>query len=232
MRRVGSVACGLAWLLLAGAGTALAQPPARWRPWHPVVSVGAGWSGAEALGTVPAGTRAAGPGTLTPPPFTLFETDSTLEQAARVELGVAVPVTRTLAVEIVGASARPTLTTSITADAEGAPAVVASERVDEYTVGARLLYDLPRWSFSSRARPYVAAGGAYLRQLHEENVLVETGQEWAASVGVRVWFLGARQGRSLGLTTELGWHWRTGGIAFSDGARGAPTAAVRIFAGL
>lgn len=222
--------------LLAAAGRSSAQPagaaPVSWRPGHPVLSVGGGWSGSEALGTVTASTRATTLGTLTPPPFTLFDTTSTLDGAARLELGLAVPVTRTLAVEVVGGAARPTLTVAISGDAEGAPAVTASERVDEYTVGARLLYGLPRWSFGGRGRPYLAAGGAYLRQLHEERVLVETGQVWSAAAGLRLWLLGARQGRSLGVTTELGWHWRSGGIAFTGGTRGMPTASVRLFAGL
>ena len=234
MRRA-CVMCG-AWVCawLAGTGLTAAQStlPAPWRPWRPVVSIGGGWVGAESLGTVTAATRATGLGTLTPSPFPLFETASTLDGAPRAELALAVPVTRTLAVEIVGTMAQPTLTTAISRDAEAAPATTASEQVDEYTVGARLLYELPRWSIGGRARPYLAAGGAYLRQLHEDQVVVETGRMWTAGAGLRLWLLGARQGRSLGVTTEVGWAWRTGGITFTDGARGVPTAAIRLFAGL
>lgn len=232
------VAIGVAACLAATAGTAVAQPsPARspaWRPWHPVISLGGGWVGADALGSVTAGSRAAGLGTLTPPAFTLFQTESTLDGAPRADAAIAVPVTQTLAVEIAGSIARPTLTTSISRDAEGAPATSASERIDEYTVGARVLYDLPRWTFGRRFRPFVAAGGAYLRQLHDEQVLVETGQVWSAGAGLRVWLRGPgpRRGPSIGLTAETGWSWRTGGIAFTDGARGVPTASVRAFVGL
>lgn len=228
------VVCG--WLVLAGAGSSAAQPaasgPAPWRPWRPVVSVGAGWVGADALGAVSAETRATSPGTLTPSPFTLFETDSTLDGAPRGELAIAVPVTSAVALEIVGTLARPTLTTSISGDAESAPTTTASESIDEYTLGARVVYDLTRWSLGGRARPFVAAGGAYLRQLHEDQVLVETGQIWSAGAGLRLWLRGARRGRSLGLTGEIGWSWRTGGITFTGGARGVPTASVRLFAGL
>jgi len=228
--------CGWLVLVLAGAASAEAQPalssPAPWRPWRPVVSVGGGWVGADALGEVRAETRATGLGTLTPSPFTLFETASTLDAAPRAELAIAVPVTSAVALEVVGTLARPTLTTSISRDAESAPATTASESVDEYTVGARVVYDLTRWSLGRRARPFVAAGGAYLRQLHEDQVLVETGQVWSAGAGLRVWLRGAREGRSLGLTGEIGWSWRTGGITFTSGARGVPTASVRLFAGL
>ncbi|MBP7778503.1 MAG: hypothetical protein KA371_15400 [Acidobacteria bacterium] len=236
MRRATCVTCALAWLVLASVGSASAQTatagPAGWRAWYPVVSIGGGWAGAESLGAVTADTRASGLGTLTPSPFTLFQTDSTLGNTTRLEIGLAVPVTARIAVEIVGTSARPTLETSIRGDAEGTPPAVASERIDEYTVGARVLYALPRWSLGRRGRPYLAAGGAYLRQLHEARVLVETGQVWTAAAGLRLWLLGAPPGRSLGVTTELGWHWRTGGIALVDGVRGVPTASVRLFAGL
>jgi hypothetical protein len=209
-----------------------AAQPALWRPWRPVISLGGGWTGAEALGTVRAETRATGLGTLTPSAFPLFTADSTLEGAPRAELAVAVPVTRSLLVEMLGTVARPTLSTAISRDAEGAPATTVTEDVGDYTVGARVLYEMPRLAFGGRARPYLLAGGAYLRQLHEDQVLVETGRAWTAGAGLRVWIAGARQGRSLGVTTELAWQWRTGGIAFTDGVRGVPSISLRLFAGL
>lgn len=230
MMRLGALGIVVTSVLL------LAQPaaaqPAPWRPWRPVISIGGAWTGQEALGTVRAETRATGLGTLTPPGFPLFTAESTLEAAPRAELAVALPVTRTLLVEVLGTVARPTLSTAVSRDAEGAPATTVTEDVDDYTVGARLLYDVPRLSIGHRARPYLLAGGAYLRQLHEDQVLVETGQAWTAGAGLRVWLAGARQGRSLGLTTELAWLWRTGGITFTDGARGVPSIALRLFAGL
>lgn len=230
MRRLGTLGVVLTGALVL-AETAAAQP-ALWRPWHPVISLGGAWTGAESLGSVRAETRAAGLGTLTPSAFPLFTTDSTLEGGPRAELAVAVPVTRTLLVEILGTAARPTLATAISRDAEGAPATTVREDVDDYTIGARLLYDVPRFSVGDRARPYLLAGGAYLRQLHQDQVLVETGQAWTAGAGLRVWLVGARQGRSLGVTTEVAWQWRTGGIAFTDGARGVPSLSLRLFAGL
>jgi hypothetical protein len=230
MRRLGTCGLALTGVLLL-ADVAAAQP-ALWRPWHPVISIGGGWTGEEALGTVRAETRATGLGTLTPSAFPLFTTESTLEAGPRAELAVAVPVTRTLLVEILGTAARPTLTTAISRDAEGAPATTAAEDVDDYSVGARVLYEVPRLAIGNRARPYLLAGGAYRRQLHEDQVLVDTGQAWTAGAGLRLWLAGARQGRSLGVTTEVAWQWRTGGISFTDGARGVPSVSLRLFAGL
>lgn len=229
-------------LVVAWAGVLLvAQPapaqstghgPPLWRPWHPVISVGGGVVGQEDLGTVRAETRAAGVGTLTPSPFLLFTAAAMLESGPRAELAVAVPVTPTLAIEVLGTAARPTLATAISRDAEGAPTTTVAEDVDDYTVGARLLYDVPRLAIGRRARPYLLAGGAYLRQLHEDRVLVETGRVWTAGAGLRLWLVGAQPGRSLGVTTEVAWQWRTGGIAFTDGARGVPSLSLRLFAGL
>ena len=235
MRRGVAIVVVVAAVLVA-ADLAAAQParggPALWRPWHPVLSVGGGWVGRESLGTVRAETRATGLGTLTPSAFPLFTTNSTFEAGPRAELALAVPVTRTLLLEILGTVARPTLSTAISRDAEGAPATTVTEDVDDYAVGGRLLYDVPRLAIGGRARPYLLAGGAYRRQLHEDRVLVEAGQEWTAGAGLRLWLAGARQGRSLGVTTELAWQWRTGGIAFVDGTRGVPSLALRLFAGL
>jgi hypothetical protein len=225
-------------VVLTAATPGLAQPAARaplpsWRPWRPVISAGGGWIGADAVGAVTAETRTATIGTSSPPPFPLFRTDSTLRSAARFEAAIGVPVSTSLMVEVLGSVARPTLSTAISGDVEGARSATATEWVDEYTVGARLIWDLGRWEWGGRARPFVAAGGAYLRQLHEDRVLVETGQVWSAGGGVRVWLRrgGPRLGPSIGAAGEIGWSWRSGGIAFVDGARSMPTAGLRAVVG-
>jgi hypothetical protein len=204
-----------------------------WRPLRPVLSIGGGWIGADALGSVTAETRSAVTATTTPPRFPLFRTQSTLGGAPRVEVAVGIPATSSVLIEVLGSLARPTLSTAISGDAEGARATTATELVDEYTVGTRAIWDLRRWEWWGRARPFVTGGGAYLRQLHEDRVLVETGQVWSAGAGLRYWLrrTGPRPGRAIGLTGEAGWAWRTGGIAFVDGARSMPTVALRAFVG-
>lgn len=204
-----------------------------WRPWRPVIGLGAGWTGADDLGRVTAAQRAAAIGTTTPAPYPVFAVDSTLGGASRAELALGVPVTSTLLVEVIGTLARPTLTSAISADVEGAPDIEVTETVDEYTVGARLVYDVAGLTMAGRVTPFVAAGGAYLRQLHADQVLVETGQMWSGSVGARLWLRPARSGRrgTVGATVEGGWIVRSGGIHFVDGTRSMPTVSVRLFAG-
>ncbi|MEP7117888.1 MAG: hypothetical protein ABI880_09910, partial [Acidobacteriota bacterium] len=206
----------------AGAGPAL-------RPWHPVLSIGAAWTGAQDLGRVTAEMRRAAVGVTAPSPFTLFTTESTLGSAVAGEFAVAVPVTAHWAVAVRGSAARPTLTTVISADAEAAPNTEASEQISDYAVDGSLIYQLPRLG-GRRARAYVLAGGGYVRQLHEDNVLVETGSAWHGGAGLRWWLRGADgRARAMGLTGEARWVWRSGGITFTDGTRSAPNAAVGVF---
>lgn len=230
-----AITCMVAVLVALAPGGAHAQGSApadpALRAWRPVVSLAGTWLGAQALGRVDATTRRATVGATTPAPFGLFSTDSTLGGAAGGEVAITVPVTRHWAVSVRGATARPTLSTAISADAEGAPNVAATEQVADYAVDVAVLYQLPRVG-GRRARPYLAVGGGYLRQLHEDNTLVETGRTWHGGAGLRWWLRGGDRGaRPIGLTGELRWVWRTDGIAFSDGARTAPAAAVAVFVG-
>ncbi|MDP2388805.1 MAG: hypothetical protein Q8N52_00650, partial [Acidobacteriota bacterium] len=84
-----------------------------------------------------------------------------------------------------------------------------------------------------RVRPLVVGGAGYLRQLHEERTLVETGQVYYAGVGARYWIRGGSgTARSLGLRGDLRANLRRGGIDFEDKARVYPTFAVHLFLSL
>jgi hypothetical protein len=219
-------------VLLAGAPpVARAQSGPALRAWRPVFELAAGWNGASDLGRVEATTRAASVGTATAPAFRLFTTASELGAAPGAVVAVLLPVSRQWAVAVRGAAARPTLTTRISNDAEGTPSAEATEEIADYTVDLSVLYQLPRLG-GRRARPYLVAGGGYLRQLHEDNALVETGRTWHGGGGLRWWLRGGDQTtRAVGLTGEVRWVWRSDGIAFADGARALPAAALGLFVG-
>lgn len=222
----------LAALAVAGCTAGVSAQPApvpAWRPFRPVVALGGAWRGSEPLGAVTITTRAVATGTSTPPPFTLFRTDSSLEAGAGVGAVLTLPVTGSLALEVTGTAGRRTLVTAISGDAEDAAAATASERIAEYEVGGRLAYLLPVGAWR-RGRPFLAAGGAYLRQLHEDNVLVEEGRAVTVAGGAHLWLRRAAR-RPVGLTTEVGWQWRSGGLALTDGTRSAPSASLRVFVG-
>lgn len=223
-----------AWAaVLAGALPSAAQTPAAsLRPGRIVVALGGAWIGGESLGAVRAETRAAAAGTTTPPPFALFTTTSRLDAAPAIDASLAVAVTRGWAVEVRGGVRRPTLTTTISDDTEAAGTFTASEEIAEYVVDASVLYH-PAWgAIGSRTRGYLVAGGGYLRQLHEDRVLVETGATLHVGAGARLWLVGGRgPGVAAGLTSDLRWVVRRDGITFRDGARSLPAWSLRAFVG-
>lgn len=220
------------WLIAGGAVPAAAQSPAAaLRPWRPVLTVGGAWLGTEDLGAVRAELRQSSPGTTSPPPFALFDTRSELGGSAAVEFGVAVPVTAQWAVEVRGSRRRPTITTTISGDVEAAGTFTATEPVAEYVVDAAVLYH-PGWAaIGSRGRGFFTAGGGYLRQLHDDDVLVVTGATGHAGGGVRWWLVGGHGGREAGLTGEARWVFRRDGVTFRDGLRSLPALSVRAFVG-
>lgn len=230
LRRAASLA------LVLAAGPAMAQtarPAPALRPWRPLVSLGGVWVGADDVGERKATTRQAAIGTTTPAPSTLFATASTLGGAAAGELGVTVPVTPAWAVELRGSTGRPSLETTITGDVEGSGTFTASETISEYVVDASVVRHLPEVRLGAHAMPYVLGGGGYLRQLHDERTLVETGSTWHAGAGVRWWLRGGvGPARAVGATTEVRWVWRRDGITFDDSARSLPTVSLRVFVGL
>lgn len=231
MTRLGTAAVLAA--LVASGRTASAQPAvAALRPGHVVFGLGGGWVGAETLGTVRAETRASAIGTTTPPGFTMFDATSRLDGALAAEATVTVAITAGWALEVRGAMRSPTLTTTITSDAEASGTFTATDEVAEYTVDASVLYH-PGWAaIGSRVRGYLLAGGGYLRQLYDRDALVETGTTAHAGVGARWWLAGGRgRGVEAGLTGDVRWVIRRDGITFEDGARSVPAFAVRAFVG-
>ena len=69
------------------------------------------------------------------------------------------------------------------------------------------------------AVPFVYGGAGYLRELHEENALVEEGVEYHAGGGLKWWF--GQSGR-FGIRGEGGISIRDGGFDFKDGQRMVP----------
>ena len=95
-----------------------------------------------------------------------------------------------------------------------------------------MVWHLPRRG-GARLRPFVIGGGGYLRQLHEERTLVETGQLYYFGFGARYWLRGGSgTARAFGLRGDLRANLRRGGIDFEDKNRVFPTLAVHLFLSL
>ena len=185
------------------------------------------------LGAVRAETRQTALGTTDPPPFALFDTSSQLDAAAALEGTVTIAVTPGWAVEVRGSAAQPDPHHDDHRRRRG------QRHLHRRTRTSRSTSSTPRCSttragapLGSRTRLYLLAGGGYLRQLHEDNVLVETGATGHAGGGARVWLAGGHgSGIEAGLTGDVRWTFRSDGIAFEDGVRSLPAVSLRAFVG-
>jgi len=123
--------------------------------------------------------------------------------------------------------ARPTLSVRLSGDAENAPDVTADETVSHYLFEGSVLWHLRDLAFASgSAIPYLSGGAGYLRELHEGNQLVETGQEYHALAGLNFWFgSGAHR---FGLRFEGGLSARQKGFDSDESLRTQPI----VFGGL
>jgi hypothetical protein len=154
--------------------------------------------------------------------FTLFTADSRVGAAPGAQFRVGVYLSKAISIEAGLQYGRPTLSSRLTSDAEDAPDLTAEETTTRYLVDGSLVLHLTRLSFGGgRAVPFVSGGGGYLRELHEQNEYVETGSEYHATAGLKLWF-----GRTprVGLRVDAGASIRDGGADFRSGRRTVPTA--------
>ncbi len=226
MKSVGAVV-----VMCLSAATAHAQDAPALRAHRVVLEGGVVWSGGYAVGDMNAQLRGNAPGG-TPPPYTLFTARSDVGSAASVTARVGFTVTPQLVIEGGGSFGMPRLGAAITADVEAGPSRIDGEQVKQYLFDAAVVWHLPL-RLGARVRPFVLGGGGYLRQLHEELTMVETGQVYFAGAGARVWIRGGTgAARSFGIRTDLRANLRRGGIDFEDKARVFPTLAVHLFVSL
>ena len=213
-----AVAAALAVVAFIAAGPLIAnaQDAPAFMPGRVVLSGGAAVNGSYPVGditvTIP---RNAAPDI---PPFTLLRAESTIGRAPAVEGRVAVGVTRYFAVEVGGAYATPDLGVTVSQDVEFSGSAFASERIQQYVIDVSGIYQLPL-SLGARMRPYVFAGGGYLRQLHEGRLLVDTGRSLHGGGGVQYWLRLPSAGRGIGVRGEARLVRRTGGVDFDQRSR-------------
>ena len=80
------------------------------------------------------------------------------------------------------------LNVTLNSDAEGAASVTASERIRQFTLEGAAVMELTPWRFGARGMPFLSGGAGYVRALHEDRVLVDTGALWFAGGGVDLLF--------------------------------------------
>ncbi len=218
----------LVCLCAAGAG---AQEAPALRPHRVVLDGGVHWSGGYPIGDATAQLRGNAAGNA-PPPFTLFAARSDVTRATSVDVRVGFALTSRWLIEAGASFGMPRVGVAISADREAAAQALEGEQLKQYVVDAAVLWHLPV-RVGARARPFVIGGGGYLRQLHEERTLLETGQVFYGGGGVRYWLRGGSgAGRAVGLRGDVRATVRRGGIDFEDKRRVYPTFAVHLFVAL
>jgi hypothetical protein len=222
-----------ACVVLCGPAVTSAQEAPALPAHRSTISVGLSLTGGYPAGSGSAELRANAVGTLTPPPFTLFRADTAFDSGRGVELRVGYTLTRTLSIELENEVSQPRLTLAIAGDAEAGPQVLPGERITQFLIGGSAVWQISQAPLGRRARPYVTAGAAHLRQLHEDRTEILTGLVYHAGGGVRYWLGPAdRAHRPLGIRAELTARVRRGGIEFESKSRAFPAFSVLAFVGL
>lgn len=220
MRRAAGVrgASLMVAMLLAGALPAFSQV-AELRPVGRIeVEAGGGMLGGAGLGSAAANLRANDPARR---PFRLFSTESRIESARTLHVRAGFAFSRRIGIEGGFSLSHPEIRTSVSEDFEGAPPVTVVERLDQYGIDGGVLIMLSELGMGRRTVPFVAAGGGYLRQLHEGQALVEQGQVYHAGGGVKHWLL-VRQGgfiSAAGVRADARLYLMAGGISFDGRLR-------------
>ena len=155
--------------------------------------------------------------------FEEFTTDNTVKPAFGLQARIGFFVTPGLTVEGGFRFARPVYEVRIGGDVENAPDTTAEETLSQYLFDGSIVWHLGK----GRAVPFLFGGAGYLRELHEDDALLEEGLEYHAGGGIKWWFGEGRRG--VGVRAEAGVSIRDGGFDFKDGQRIVPTAGGFLF---
>jgi hypothetical protein len=189
------------------------------------ISGGVAWTGGFDLGSVSAEETRNSTTDLSP--FVLFTATSRTRPVIAAEARAGVFLSSALSVEAGLQYGRPTIATRVGDDAELAPDLTATETLTRIVVDGSAVLHFTGLSFGGgRGMPFVRAGGGYLRELHEKNEVIETGREYHAGGGVKLWF--GRGKHRAGFRADGGVVMRTGGADTPDKKRTVPTAGVSL----
>lgn len=216
-------------LLVIGGRDAQAQSASKAYRW--TIGGGLGWTGSYPVGDGTADLRQNAPGNPSPV-LPLFRAASTFEPSPGIEGRFGFAITPRVMVEIGGRYSTPRLRVDISRDTEADAVSFDGETISQYNVDVSVLVEMPVLGRASRLRPFAIGGAGYLRQLHDDRVLVETGQLYHLGGGARLFFRGASgDRRPLGLRGDVQAAYRRDGIEFESQTRVMPTVSVLLFFG-
>lgn len=151
--------------------------------------------------------------------YTLFRSSTRVAAAGALEARAGWRLSRRFTVEGGVFASRPRLTARLASDVEGIPDTTITEDLSLYIFDAALLVNLG--SATGRTVPFIRGGAGYLRELHEDNVLVETGVAYHVGGGATVWF-GSRD--RAGVRVDARVYFLKNGIDLDNGTRTVPAA--------
>jgi hypothetical protein len=138
-----------------------------------------------------------GPQTPTGSPVTLFETDTTVQPGPGAELRLGWRIFRGVYAEATGGLGVNAIEARVSGDIEQAAAITVSSTVTQITIEGGALVEVAALRIlAGNLVPFVDGGGGYLRQVHEDRVLVETGRTVYVGAGVK-WRSAAVKPRGL-----------------------------------
>ena len=157
-------------------------------------------------------------------PLSLFSSSSEMKATIGIQGRLGFYFSPQLSVEGGVRYAKPKLSIRLTGDFENAPNETAEETLNQYLIDGSVLWHFGRPSGTKGGVvPFIMGGVGYLRELHEGQELVETGVEYHAGAGVKIWFDGG--GGRFGLRAEGGISVRDGAFDFEEKTRYVPVAA-------
>lgn len=147
------------------------------------------------------------------PPYALFQADTDVDSTFGFEARVGVRLSRFFVAEGGILASRPRMATRLRSDVEGAPDTTATQDLSMYIIDGAIL---ARFG-TGRLRPFVRVGAGYLRELHNDNSLVETGTAFHAGGGATFWLSEKR--RRFGVRADARVYILRDGISLGDGSR-------------
>jgi hypothetical protein len=178
---------------------------------------GAWWDGYQ-LGQ----RRAAitGPQVPTGSPVTLFDSDVAILPGPGAEVRLGWRVFRRVYAEATGGVGVNSVEARIRGDIEDAPALTVSSTLTQITVEGGALVDVATVTLAAgHLVPFVSGGAGYLRQVHEDRVLIETGRTFYVGGGVK-WRTATSRPRGLRqrlvLRADARLVSRSGGVGVDD----------------
>jgi hypothetical protein len=130
-------------------------------------------------------------------PVTLFDADIAVEPGGAAEVRIGWRLLPRLYAEATGGLGANDVRVRVSEDIEQAPDVTIASRLTQITIEGGALVEVARvGTAGGELVPFVSGGGGYLRQVHEDRVLIETGRTLYGGAGLK-WRSGAAKPKGL-----------------------------------